>query len=93
MIWDDNISFEGYRQKAEKWYSNPERFIGDPPIEAQYALDLIFKTLIDDKINMPYLTTLPEDTEQINCIMLEMILDKYSRKYRRWKRRKRRKLK
>lgn len=88
MIWDDNISFEGYRQKVEKWYSNPEHFIGDPPIEAQYALDLIFKTLIDDKIDMPYLTTLPEDTEQINCIMLEMILDKYSRKYRRWKRRK-----
>ena len=88
MIWDDNISFEGYRQKAEKWYSYPDHFICDPPIEAQYALDLIFKTLIDDKINMPYLTTFPESTEQINCIMLEMILDKYSRKYRRWKRRK-----
>ena len=88
MIWDDNIAFEGYRQKAEKWHSNPEHFIGDPPIEAQYALYLIFKTLIDDKINIPYITTFPESTEQINCIMLEMILDKYSRKYRRWKRRK-----
>lgn len=88
MIWDDDISFEGYRQKAEEWHSNPKHFIGDPPIEAQYALDLIFKTLIDDKINIPYLTVLPEGTEQTNCIMLEMILDKYSRKYRRWKRRK-----
>ena len=88
MIWDDNISFEGYRQKVEKWYSNPEHFIGDPPIEAQYALDLIFKTLIDDKANIEYLTSFPESAEQINCIMLEMILDKYSRKYRRWKRRK-----
>ena len=88
MIWDDDISFEGYRQKAKEWYSNPKHFIGDPPIEAQYALELIFKTLIDDKANIPYLTTSPESTEQINCIMLEMILDKYSRKYRRWKRRK-----
>lgn len=88
MIWDDDISFEGYRQKVKEWYSNPKHFIGDPPIEAQYALDLIFKTLIDDKANIAYLTSFPESAEQINCIMLEMILNKYSRKYRRWKRRK-----
>lgn len=51
---------------------------------AQYALDLIYKTLVDDKEDCPYLTTLPESTKQINSIMLEIILRKYSRKYRRY---------
>ena len=63
-------------------------FLGDPPIDAQYALDLIFKTLIDDKKQYPYLATMPESTEQINYIMLELILMKYSRKYRRYIRKK-----
>ena len=87
MIWDDDISFKGYWQKVKEWYSDPQHFIGDPPIEAKYALDLIFNTLIDDKANSEYLTSAPESAEQIYCIMLELILDKYSRKYRQWKRR------
>ena len=84
MIWDDDISFEGYCKKVSDWYEDPEHFIGDPPIPAQYALDLIFKTLIDDKKNYEFLTTVPESTEQINSIMLELILRKYSRKYRKF---------
>ena len=84
MIWPDDISFESYSQKKAEWFNNPDHFLGDPPISAQYALDLIYKTLVDDKEDCPYLTTLPETTEQTNSIMLEVILRKYSRKYRRY---------
>lgn len=84
MIWDDDISFDGYCKKVSDWYEDPEHFIGDPPIPAQYALDLIFKTLVDDKRNYEFLTAVPESTEQTNSIMLELILRKYSRKYRKF---------
>lgn len=84
MNWSDDISFEGYTRKVDEWYSHEENFLGDPPIEAQFALDLIFKTLIDDKEHFEFLTALPESTEQTNCIMLELILQKYSRKYRKY---------
>lgn len=89
MIWPDDVSFEGYSQKVSEWFEQPDHFIGDPPISAQYALDLIFKTLIDDKEHYPYLTTISESTEQTNSIMLELILQKYSRKYRKYLRKKR----
>lgn len=83
MIWDKDISFEGFQKKTDDWYKG-EVFLGDPPIDAQFALDLIFKTLVDDKKHYPYLTTTPENEEQTNCVMLELILRKYSRKYRKW---------
>lgn len=88
MIWDPSISFDGFQKKVNEWYRG-EVFVGDPPISAQFALDLIFKTLVDDKENYPYLTTIPESTEQINSIMLDLILTKYSRKYRLYKKRER----
>lgn len=84
MIWNDDVSFEGYHKKIAVWFNDPQHFIGDPPISAQYALDLIFKTLVDDKEHYPYLTTMPECVEQTNCIMLDLILRKYSRKYRKY---------
>ena len=84
MIWDEDISFKGYDKKKAEWFNNPDHFLGDPPVSAQYALDLIFKTLVDDKENYPYLTTIPETTDQTNSIMLEIILRKYSRKYRKY---------
>lgn len=84
MIWDEDISFKGYGKKKAEWFNNPDHFLGDPPVSAQYALDLIFKTLVDDKENYPYLTTIPETTDQTNSIMLEIILIKYSRKYRKY---------
>lgn len=84
MIWDKDISFEGFSKKINDWYANKEFELCDPPIDAQFALDLIFKTLVDDKENYPYLTTMPESTEQINSIKLDMILRKYSWKYRRY---------
>ena len=84
MIWDEDISFKGYGKKKSEWFNSPDHFLGDPPVSAQYALDLIFKTLVDDKENYPYLTTIPETTEQTNSIMLEIILIKYSRKYRKY---------
>lgn len=80
MIWDNNVSIENFLSKVKKWHSNGE--LCDCPIDAQYALDLIFKTLIDDKENYPYLTTMPESIEQTNCIMLNLILKKYSKDYR-----------
>lgn len=84
MVWNNDISFDGFKNRINKWYSDKDFELGDPPIEAQYALDLIFKTLIDDKENYPYLTTMPESTEQTNSIMLDLILKKYSRKYRKF---------
>ena len=82
MIWPDNITLENFCEEVDKFKSDPNHFIGDPPIKAQYALDLIFKTLIDDKEDLPYLTSIPENDEQVNSIMLHIILYKYSRKYR-----------
>lgn len=84
MIWNEEISFEGFSKKIDEWYSDKEFELSDPPIDAQYALDLIFKTLIDDIENYPYLTTMPESTEQVNSIMLDLILHKYSRRYRKY---------
>ena len=83
MICDKDISFEGFQKRIDDWYKG-DVFLGDPPIDAQFALDLLFKTLIDDKENYSYLTSMPESVEQTNCIMLELILWKYSRKYRKW---------
>lgn len=84
MIWPNNVSFEGYSKKKDEFFKNTGYFIGDPPIKAQYALNLLFKTLIDDKENFEFLTTVPESTEQTNYIMLELLLRKYSRKYRKY---------
>ena len=84
MIWSDEISFKGFQEKVNEWYKNKEFELCDPPIDAQFALDLIFKTLIDDKYDYPYLTTMPETTEQTNSIMLDLILKKYSRAYRKY---------
>ena len=88
MIWPEDISFEGFQKRIDDWYKDNDFELCDPPINAQFALNLIFKTLIDDKENYPYLTTMPESTEQINSIMLDLILTKYSRKYRKFKKEK-----
>lgn len=77
---------KAFRKKIDDWYADKNFELCDPPIDAQFALDLIFKTLVDDKVDYSYLTTMPESTEQTNSIMLDLILRKYSRKYRRFKR-------
>lgn len=84
MIRDKEISFDGFQEKINEWYKDKEFELFDPPIDAQFALDLIFKTLIDDKKDYPYLSTLSETTEQTNSIMLDLILRKYSRRYRKY---------
>lgn len=84
MIWKDDISFDGFQKRIDEWYKDKEFELCDPPIDAQFALDLIFKTLVDNKEHYEYLTTMPESTEQTNSIMLDLILRKYSRKYRKY---------
>lgn len=84
MIWNEEISFEGFSKKINNWYKDKEFELCDPPIDAQYALNLIFKILIDDKEHYSYLTTMPESTEQTNSIMLDLILRKYSKEYRKY---------
>lgn len=84
MIWDDDISFDGFQKRIDEWYEDKEFELCDPPIAAQFALELIFKTLVDDKENYDYLTTISESTEQTNSIKLDLILRKYSRKYRKY---------
>lgn len=83
MIWPKEISFDELNKKTSEW-RKANVFLGDPPINAQFALDLIFKTLIDDKKHFEYLTTMPESTEQINSIKLDLILWEYSPEYRKW---------
>lgn len=91
MIWQDDTSFKGWSKRKSEWFDDPNHFIGDPPVSAQYALDLIFKTLVDDKEHHPYLTTFPESIEQTNSIKLELILQKYSKDYRKYLKKKRNK--
>lgn len=82
MVWDTEISFDGFQKRKDDWQREHGCQLCDLPIDAQFALDLIFKTLVDDKENYAYLTTVPETREQINGIMLDLILKKYSRDYR-----------
>lgn len=91
MKWPNEVSFEGFQAKVDNWYASNEGELCDPPIDAQYALDLIFKTLVDDKMDFSYLTSIPESTKQVNSIMLDIILYKYSREYRKFKQQRRRK--
>ena len=84
MIHDSEIAFDGFKKKIDEWYAGKDFELCDPPIKAQFALDLIFKVLIDDKDHYPYLTTMSESTEQTNSIMLDLILRKYSREYRKY---------
>lgn len=84
MIWNEEISFDGFQKKIDEWYKDKDFELCDPPISAQFALDLIFNTLVDDREDYPYLTTMPESVEQTNSIMLDLILRKYSRKYRKY---------
>lgn len=93
MIWEDDISFEGFDKRINDWYKDKKFELCDPPIDAQFALDLIFKTLVDDKEHYSYLTAMPESTEQTNSIMLDLVLRKYSRKYRKHLKKKRKKRK
>lgn len=85
---NQDVSFEGFHKRINAWYADKDFELCDPPIDAQFALDLIFKTLVDDKDHYSYLTTMPESTEQTNSIMLDLILTKYSRKYRKFKKEK-----
>ena len=82
MVWDTEISFDGFQKRKDDWQKEQGPELCDPPIDAQFALDLIFKTLVDDKENYAYLTTIPETREQTNSIMLDLILKRYSRDYR-----------
>ena len=84
MIWNEEISFDGFQKKIDEWYKDKDFELCDPPISAQFALDLIFNTLVDDREDYPYLTTISENTEQTNSIMLDLILRKYSLKYRKY---------
>lgn len=86
MIWNEDVSFDGFQKQIDAWYEEKFFELCDPPVTAQFALDLIFRTLVDDKEHYPYLTTIPETTEQTNSIMLDLILTKYSRAYRKYKR-------
>ena len=95
MTWSKDVSFDGFQKKVDDWYAQKMKDFQDgktvsptelcnPPIDAQYALNLIFKTLVDDDLNLPYLTEMPESAEQVNYTMLFMILDRCSRKFRKY---------
>lgn len=83
MIWDKKYDLNYFLDTVDKW--GQENFLGSCPIEPQYAIDLIFKTLIDDKEHYSYLSSTPENNLQVNSTMIDLILTKYSRKYRKLK--------
>lgn len=83
MIWDKKYDLNYFLDMVDKW--NSETFLGDCPIDPQYGLNLIFKTLIDDKEHYSYLTSMPECEQQTNSLVIDLILTKYSRKYRKLK--------
>ena len=85
------ISFESFDEIIDNWYRGKEFELCDPPVDSQFALNLIFKALIYDKYHYSYLTTIPESTEQVNSIKLDLILREYSPAYRKHLRRKRKK--
>ena len=53
MIWNEEISFDGFQNKIDEWYKDKDFELCDPPVSAQFALDLIFKTLVDDTHEFP----------------------------------------
>lgn len=42
MLWGKDISFEGFQKKIDDWYGENKDELCDPPIGAQFALDLMF---------------------------------------------------
>ena len=34
MIWNDDISFEGFHEKIDDWYRDKDFELCDPPIDA-----------------------------------------------------------
>lgn len=50
MIWNEEISFDGFQNKIDEWYKDKDFELCDPPVSAQFALDLIFKTCVEYKV-------------------------------------------
>lgn len=38
MIWNEEISFDGFQKKIDEWYKDKDFELCDPPISAQFAL-------------------------------------------------------
>ena len=74
--------FADINRHALQLYSNIEPGLAQHRFYYYVASKL---ALIDDKENYEYLTTMPESTEQTNSIMLDLILTKYSKEYRKFK--------
>ena len=80
--WLRLLIFADINRHALQLYSNIEPGLAQHRFYYYVASKL---ALIDDKENYEYLTTMPESTEQTNSIMLDLILTKYSKEYRKFK--------
>lgn len=52
--------------------------ICDPPLDAQQAINFLCDYLLGED----WYVVMPESTEQVNSVIVEQILYKYSKKYR-----------
>lgn len=80
----DDFSKKQYKRKNE-WYSNEINESFNKQIDAQSAIELIFKILINDYDKYQYLIGIADSMNKKNGIMLDIILTKYSRKYMKFK--------
>ena len=80
----DDFSKKQYKRTYE-WYSYEINESFNKQIDAQSAIELMFKILINDYDRYQYLIGIADSMNKKNGIMLDIILTKYSRKYRKFK--------
>jgi len=81
LLWNKNVSIEEFVQKQVDWRNSDE--VCTLPIDANYALDVLFKTLVPDNVrDLPVFSVLAKSREQANTVMLDLILYAVSPEYR-----------
>lgn len=70
--------------KWSEWYdvNMCEDDLCDPPLDAQMALDILVEYLLTRDKGYTYLTALPESTQQVNSMAVDLILQKYSKDFK-----------
>ena len=72
-----------FSEWLEKGWEKYKDNICPPPLEPQQALDFLTDYLLGEG----WYSTMPMSTKQINAEIVDKILDKYSKRYRKEKRR------
>ena len=51
MLWNDEISFEGFSKKIDDWYDGKDFEIFDPPNNLEFNSDYVLCMLNDKYLN------------------------------------------